>query len=147
MTQFKRPESALVVIYDNQCRVLLLRRDDDAQFWQSVTGTVEAGEAPIQTAYREVWEEVGIKLDPVNMPIQDCHTVNQFEIRKRWQHRYPPGVTVNTEYVFSVCVDGDLPICLTEHTAYEWLSKDAAVKRVWSETNRLAIAQFVPERA
>lgn len=147
MTQFKRPESALVVIYDQQCRVLLLQRDDDAQFWQSVTGTIEAGESPIQTAYREVWEEVGVKLDPATMPIQDCHTVNQFEIRKRWQHRYPPGVTVNTEYVFSLCIDSDLPIRLTEHTAYEWLQKDDAIKRVWSETNRLAIAQFVPEHA
>lgn len=145
MAELKRPESALVVIYDHQSRVLLLQRNDDASFWQSVTGTVEENEVPLQTAYRELGEEVGIVLDPAEMRIQDCHTVNQFKIRERWLYRYPPGVTTNTEYVFAVLVDSSTPILLSEHSAYEWLSKEAAIKRVWSETNRLAIAQFVPE--
>jgi len=43
---YKRPESVLVVLYDEHHRILLLQRDDDASFWQSVTGTIETGESP-----------------------------------------------------------------------------------------------------
>ncbi|MEC7360158.1 MAG: dihydroneopterin triphosphate diphosphatase, partial [Pseudomonadota bacterium] len=35
---YKKPESALVVLYDQHYRVLLLQRQDDPTFWQSVTG-------------------------------------------------------------------------------------------------------------
>ena len=40
----KRPESVLVIIYDQHHRVLVMQRDDDASFWQSVTGTIEIEE-------------------------------------------------------------------------------------------------------
>lgn len=41
---YKRPESVLVVIYARQSgRVLMLQRRDDPDFWQSVTGSLEAG--------------------------------------------------------------------------------------------------------
>ena len=145
MEPLKRPESSLVVIYNQDNHVLLLQRDDDADFWQSVTGTLEPGESPIETAYREVAEETGIILSPQNYSIQDCHTVNQYRIRSRWQHRYPPGVSINTEYVFVACVRTPLEITLTEHTAYQWLDKSSAIKQVWSETNRIAIEKFVPD--
>ena len=61
---FKRPESVLVVLYDEHHRLLVLQRDDDPDFWQSVTGTVEHGEMPEETALREVAEETGIVLFP-----------------------------------------------------------------------------------
>ena len=80
----KRPESVLVVLYDEHHRVLVLQRDDDAEFWQSVTGTIELGESPIQTAYREVAEETGIVLNPDVNAIHDCQTTNFYTIRKRW---------------------------------------------------------------
>lgn len=60
---YKRPESVLVVIYAKSSgRVLMLQRRDDPDFWQSVTGSLEEGEAPLQTAQREVKEEVGIDI-------------------------------------------------------------------------------------
>lgn len=140
----KRPESVLVVLYDQHHRVLVMQRDDDASFWQSVTGTIEIEEQPIQTAYREVAEETGFVLDPLKMPIQNCHQINQFAIRKQWLHRYPPNTQFNFEHVFCVQVDSQQPVILTEHTAFAWLSKADAINKVWSETNALAIEQFVP---
>ncbi|MBT0587556.1 dihydroneopterin triphosphate diphosphatase [Alteromonas oceanisediminis] len=147
MTALKRPESALVILYDRHSQVLLLQRNDDPVFWQSVTGTVEEDELPLQTAYREVMEETGIQLDPRKLAIQDCHTINQYKIRSRWLYRYPKGVTSNTEYVFAACIDSNVAITLTEHSAFEWQSKAQAMQTVWSETNRLAIERFVPEPA
>lgn len=141
----KRPESVLVVLYSDKGQVLVLQRDDDAEFWQSVTGTVEAREHPRQTAYREVFEETGIRLQTKGYTLLDCRHINQFPIRKRWLHRYPPGTLVNTEYVFCACIAQHEPITLTEHTDYRWLSKAAAMEQVWSDSNREAIARFVPD--
>lgn len=140
--QYKRPESVLVLIQDQTGRVLVMQRDDDAEFWQSVTGTIEEGEAPLQTAYREVTEETGIDLQRFNCKIIDCRTVNQYKIREDWRKRYPPGTLYNNEYVFRVVVPNDLEITLTEHTAYQWLSAQDALEKVWSETNKLAIKTF-----
>ena len=142
---YKIPESALVVIYDDNGRVLVLQRQDDADFWQSVTGTLETDEVPMQTAYREVKEETGIDIIAGGFDLNDCRTANQYAIRPKWRHRYAPECKFNTEYVFSVRVRGDEKIKLTEHTAYHWLTKSKAIEKVWSDTNKLAIQQFVPD--
>ena len=58
--KYKHPVCVLVVIYAKQTkRVLMLKRRDDPDFWQSVTGSLEEGETPYQAALREVQEEVG----------------------------------------------------------------------------------------
>ena len=142
---YRRPESALVVIYDQQGRVLLLQRNDDSEFWQSVTGTLEPHELPFQTALREVKEETGIDIQAAAYQLMDCQQTNQYEIRPRWQHRYPPGTKINTEYVFALEVSGEDNISLTEHSDYQWLEKSQAIVKVWSNTNRQAIIKFVPD--
>jgi dATP pyrophosphohydrolase len=142
----KRPESVLVVLFSEDSQVLMLQRDDDADFWQSVTGTIELGESPIQTAYREVAEETSIELSLARQDIMDCRHINQYRIRKQWLSRYPKNTVYNNEYVFCARVDKHAEIILTEHLSYQWLSKDKAIERVWSDSNRLAISKFVPTR-
>ena len=62
--KYKNNQSVLVVIYaESTHRVLMLQRQDDSTFWQSVTGTLERNETPRETAIREVWEEVGLKIE------------------------------------------------------------------------------------
>lgn len=141
---YKRPESVLVVLYNEHHQILVMQRKDDAEFWQSVTGTIEENELPVQTAYREVMEETGIVLSPETDGITDCQHINTFEIRPQWQYRYPPGVTTNKEFVFTAQISADADIVLTEHTAYEWVDIDTAVNKVWSPSNKEAILAFVP---
>jgi dATP pyrophosphohydrolase len=143
--QLKRAESVLVVIRDEHKQVLIMQRDDDANFWQSVTGTIEMGEIPLNAAYRELAEETGIALPKSLHPILDCRLMNQYKIRPIWLYRYPPGTEFNNEYVFCIKVPAARPIVLTEHTDINWTSKQEAKQRVWSKTNRDAIAQFVPD--
>ena len=52
----KKPVSVLVLLHDGAGHVLLLERADREGFWQSVTGSLEDGEAPVQAALREVAE-------------------------------------------------------------------------------------------
>jgi dATP pyrophosphohydrolase len=145
----KRPESVLVIIRNDENQVLIMQRDDDANFWQSVTGTIEKGEIPLNAAYRELGEETGIVLIPKEVSpeyrIVDCRRVNQYQIRSSWLHRYPKGTKYNNEYVFSVKVAASSKIVLSEHTDYAWVTKAEALQRVWSKSNRDAIADFVPE--
>ena len=60
---YKTPVSVLVVIHTAELEVLLLERADRPGFWQSVTGSQDAGETLAQTARREVFEETGFDTD------------------------------------------------------------------------------------
>jgi len=140
----KRPESILVVIYTLQHEVLLLQRADDPDFWQSVTGSLDAGETPAQTAVRELQEETGLS----GIELIDCQHHDWFDIRPEWQHRYPPGTTRNLEHVFIAELPQRQPITLepSEHLSSEWLPPAKALTTLWSETNRNALEKFVLPR-
>jgi dATP pyrophosphohydrolase len=56
----KLPVSTLVLVHTPDLRVLLLERADFPGYWQSVTGSQEAGETLAETARRELHEETGI---------------------------------------------------------------------------------------
>ncbi|MEP0355724.1 dihydroneopterin triphosphate diphosphatase [Paraglaciecola sp.] len=143
-SMYRIPKSALTVVYNQAGQVLVMQRNDDPEFWQSVTGTLELGEEPFDTSMREVQEETGIDIAKNGYQLQDCQKVNTYEIRDMWKHRYPPNTPFNTEYVFAVEVANDESVVLTEHSAYVWLDKQAAMEKVWSETNREAISLYVP---
>ncbi|TMN39444.1 dihydroneopterin triphosphate diphosphatase [Pseudoalteromonas sp. S2755] len=140
----RKPISVLVVIYNEHNEFLLLQRADDKDFWQSVTGGVDPGETPIATAYRELKEETGIDAKALGLTIQSHNKTNQYTIRPQWLHRYEPGVTINTEHVFSVQVPSGINVVLAEdeHTDFIWLNKKDACERVWSPSNRQEIERI-----
>ena len=144
---YKIPQSVLVVIYTPALHVLLLRRADPADevFWQSVTGSKDALEESFaQTAVREVHEETGLHCGPdtpLAAGLRDWYLENVYEIYPRWRHRYAPGVTLNTEHLFSLRVPAQLPVRLSprEHTAYQWLPYQQAAQTCFSPSNAEAI--------
>jgi len=141
----KIPVSTLVVIHTPELDVLLLERADHPGFWQSVTGSQDAGETLEQTAAREVAEETGI--DASRYELSDWNLQNVFEIYPVWRGRYAPGVTYNTEHVFGLRVPAGLPVRVEprEHLAAQWLPWREAADRVFSWSNRKAIL-MLPER-
>ena len=136
----------LVVIYTPELEVLLIERADHSGFWQSVTGSQEAGETLRQTAVREIGEETG--LDESAGTLTDWHMQNEFEIYPQWRWRYPPGVTHNTEHVFGLQVPRQLPVRLAprEHVAHQWLPYDRAAEKVFSWSNA-KVLRVLPELA
>jgi dATP pyrophosphohydrolase len=142
---FKIPESVLVVIHTPARSVLLINRADAANYWQSVTGSKdELGESLRATAVREVFEETGINCGPgtvLHSGLKDWGLENVYDIYPRWQHRYAPGVTRNTEHVFGLCVPEGTPVTLNprEHTAYKWLPWREAADACFSPSNAEAI--------
>jgi len=149
---YKIPESVLVVIFTDALDVLLIRRTDGddlgAEYWQSVTGSKDRhDEDLLDTAVREVWEETGIDCSAgatqANV-LRDWKLVNVYGIYPQWLHRYPPGITHNTEHLFGLRVAAGSQICLNprEHTAYHWLPYREAADRCFSPSNAEAILQL-----
>jgi dATP pyrophosphohydrolase len=140
---YKIPISTLVLVHTSDLRVLLLERADYPGFWQSVTGSQEAGEMLVQTAVRELAEETGIDA-AVYGGVVDWQLTNQYAIFPHWRHRYPPGTTHNTEHVFALQVPQPVPVRLApeEHLAHVWLPWAEAAPKCFSWSNRQAIEEL-----
>lgn len=133
--KYKIPVSVLVVIHTSALDVLLLERAKHPGLWQSVTGSIEEGEALLDTAQREVREETGI--DASADAFVEWNIVNNFRITLT-PERFVPGTTHNREHVFSLCVPSALPITVApdEHLAYRWLPWRKAAAECFSWSNR-----------
>ena len=145
---FKIPRSVLVVIHTPALEVLLIERADQPGFWQSVTGSQDAGDAsPFDTCVREVAEETGIVIGSPAVPLaalRDWGLENVYEIYPVWRHRYAPGVSHNTEQVFGLCVPAGTAIALSprEHLQHAWLPWREAADRCFSPSNAEAVLQL-----
>lgn len=168
---YKIPESVLVVIHTADWEVLLIERADKEGFWQSVTGSRDSPDEPLEeTAIREVAEETGIVVSreigtllPENSfsgsiaerrgaeaitvdraHLRDWQLSNVYDIYPVWRHRYAPGVTRNTEHVFGLLVPRTVPVVLSprEHLRHCWLPWREAADRCFSPSNAEAILQL-----
>jgi dihydroneopterin triphosphate diphosphatase len=139
----KIPVSTLIVVYTHALDVLLIERADAPGYWQSVTGSQEPGETLAETATRELREETGIDAGRYG-GVVDWHATNEYEIFPRWRHRYAPGVTHNTEYVFGLEVPGPVSVLLDprEHLNHAWLPWREAAAKCFSWSNRAAIERL-----
>lgn len=138
--KYKIPVSVLVVIHTPDLGVLLLERAKQPGFWQSVTGSMEAGEALADTALREVMEETGIDAADPAHTLTPWNVINNFRITLTPQY-FAPGVSHNREHVFSLCVPAGVPIRLApdEHLGSRWLPYREAADACFSWSNRDAI--------
>lgn len=137
----KIPVSVLVVVHQSDGQVLLIERADHPGYWQSVTGSVDHEDEPLElTARREVAEETGI----TGGTLRDWQLSNVYEIYPVWRHRYASGVTHNTEHVFGLTVPAGTPVTLNprEHLHYQWLPWREAADRCFSPSNAEAILQL-----
>ena len=128
----------MVVVHDPDGMILLLKRADIEDFWQSVTGSLRWEEHPRQAAIRELSEETGIsKVDS----LVDWQRSVTFEILELFKSRYSPGTHRNLEHMFSLLVEPDQTIEINpeEHVSYAWQPYLKAEAMVWSWSNRAAI--------
>jgi len=139
MSEYKKPVSVLVVIHTCDLDVLLIERAAHPGYWQSVTGSQEGEEVLIDTARREVFEETG--LDARQFDLHDWQRQVTYEIFPEWRYRYAPGITQNTEHIFSLELPARQPVRLApqEHRDFLWLPRQAAAEKVFSWSNRDAI--------
>ncbi|KPK08018.1 MAG: dihydroneopterin triphosphate pyrophosphatase [Betaproteobacteria bacterium SG8_39] len=136
----KIPVSVLVVIHTAALDILLLERAQRPGYWQSVTGSLDRLDEPLEhAARREVLEETGLVAEQGRL--RRWNLVNTFEIYGHWRHRFAPGTTHNTEHVFSFALPEPRPVALApqEHRAALWLPWREAAQKCFSWSNRDAI--------
>jgi len=142
--KFKRPESVLVVVYTRTGKVLLLKRADDPDFWQSVTGSLLWEESePRQAAARELREETGLS---ATEGLRDLQLTHRYPILPKWRPRYALEVRENTEHAFTLELPSEILITVNpaEHAGYGWFTFDEAMGKVASWTNREVILKLRP---
>ncbi|MBP6121242.1 MULTISPECIES: dihydroneopterin triphosphate diphosphatase [Providencia] len=141
MKNYKRPESVLVIIMaEDSGRVLMMRRKDDPDFWQSVTGSLELHEKAYATAFREIKEETGFT--PQKNQLQDLSRSVIFEIFPHFRHRYAPDVTHCKEHWFKMVLSKEQTPLLTEHSDFRWMRPKEAADLTKSWSNSQAILEF-----
>jgi dATP pyrophosphohydrolase len=134
----KLPISVLVLVHTVQREVLLLERALRPGYWQSVTGSLDTMDEPLErAAAREVREETGID----GGRLERWNVTYTFEIYKKWRNRFAPGVIHNVENVFALELPARTHVTLAqeEHTDFQWLPWREAAAKCFSWSNRDAI--------
>lgn len=118
----------------------MIKRTDHSNFWQSVTGSLEWGESAPAAAQRELCEETGIS----GASIRQTGIRRSYAILPQWLQRYPPHTLRNHEHLFFCKLDNKPEIQLdpSEHSELLWMGFQEARERVFSWSNKLALAML-----
>ena len=112
----------------------------DADMWQWIAGGGEDDETPLQAARREAFEEGGIVDSETMISLQSLAAipVEYFADRDHWD----PTMRFIPEYSFAIELEqAQITLC-EEHRCFEWLSYDEAFRRVYWDSNRVALAEL-----
>lgn len=136
--KYKNPNSILLIIFTTKFKVLLLKKNSKRDLWQSVTGSIELGEDPYDTALRELQEETGINKQKSDLIFDDLS--HKFMIYSEWIDRYKESTYSNKEYIFSLKLNDEVSVELSrEHSSYKWVDLNDAIHLVFSWTNKAAL--------
>ena len=136
--KYKNPNSILLIIFTTKFKVLLLKKNSKRDLWQSVTGSIELGEDPYDTALRELQEETGINKQKSDLIFDDLS--HKFMIYSEWIDRYKESTYSNKEYIFSLKLNDEVSVKLSrEHSSYKWVDLNEAIHMVFSWTNKAAL--------
>jgi len=116
--------------------LMMLRRPEHGLWWQSVTGMMEPGESPEETAHRELMEETG--LTGTLRPLDLSHSFWVDPSIVRFPDAEP---RFNTETCFSMEVAPDAEVRLEplEHSEFKWCGLDEALALMKWEGSKAAV--------
>ncbi len=119
---------AAIILYDEENRVLLQHREDDAPtfpgYWSLFGGGIEGEETPKQALGREIREEIEYEVrNPEMVKIQD----------------YTNDGLFGKIYLFLEKYDGRTKLVLHEGEEMQWFKIEETEKLLLNETNRQAL--------
>lgn len=88
--------AGVVMVFDAAGRLLLIQRTDDG-VWGLTGGLMEPGETVEDTARREVWEEVGLRLDALDF-VGVFSGPDMFHVYPNGDQAHPVAVVYTAPY-------------------------------------------------
>ena len=129
-----RPETiklVKVLVHDGDRVLLLHRRAERGNFWQPITGSIEEGEQPLETARRELVEETGHRGDPQSLELKQSFLIESAYLASKYA-----GPIIASEINFAAALDSRLPIRMDaeEHDAHGWFTFAEAYEKIrWTD--------------
>lgn len=129
-----RPETirlVKVIVHDDDRVLLLHRRPERGNFWQPITGSIEDGESPADTAQRELVEETGHAGEPHAMNLMQSFLIESAYLESRYT-----SPIIASETGFRAALDSHLPIRIDpdEHDDWGWFTFAEAYERIrWTD--------------
>lgn len=128
----RQPYQVIVIPYHKNLYAVLQRKSGH---WQWVSGGGEDNETPLETAQREVKEEIGIEKDIVEL--KSLAYIPSQNIG-HWKDK---NILI-PEYSFAVETDSFNLSISDEHIRYEWLTYEQALERLEWGSNKEALREL-----
>lgn len=121
--------------------LMMLRQPHTGLWWGSVTGRMEAGESPEETARRELLEETGLTA----IHLESLDFQHSFWVDPTILNLPPGEPRFNTETCFHAEVPADAEVRLepSEHSEYRWCRPEEALSLMGWEGSRAALRRFL----
>lgn len=119
---------------DNKIEYAILKRKD-MDVWQGVAGGGEEGESVIESAKREINEEIGISVKDNIIPLDTVSSIPVYHFKQKWAK----DVFVIKEYAFGVEVLDEQIELSDEHTEFKWCTYETAMKLLNWDSNKTAL--------
>ncbi len=129
-----RPETiqlVKVMVHDDHRVLLLHRRPERGNFWQPITGSIEDGETPLETARREIIEETGNRSEPEALGLHQSFMIESQYLASR----YPaPIIASEVGFVAHLPAESVIHIDAEEHDGFGWFTFGEAYERIrWTD--------------
>lgn len=130
-----------VVVHDDDRVLLLHRRQERGNFWQPITGSIEDGESPLETARRELIEESGHPGDPRPLDLTQSFLIESHYLEQKGF----AAPIVASEICFHATLDSRLPIRIDpeEHDQWGWFTFPEAYERMRWTDDREALERLL----
>ena len=120
-----------VMVHDGERVLLLHRRPERGNFWQPITGSMEEGELPHETAHRELIEETGNAGEPVALDLKQSFMIESQFLAAKFP---PPIIATETGFVVEMSSEAAIRIDAEEHDDYGWFTFAEAYEKIrWTD--------------
>ena len=104
--------------------------------WQAVSGGGEDGETPLESAKRELSEEIGLE-NPSKL--FQLSSISSIPVEALRGFIWGKDVFVVPEYTFGLELTSKDLVLSHEHESFEWLSYEEANQRLQFDSNKTAL--------